>query len=129
MYRYECQACHKDQFSASESKANEPCIHCGHESTKLTGVAGSKETEGEEENHKYYFTFGSSGQIYEGGWVEIHADSLLDAQRKFIDRFGNDAWAAPGVLNYAFHYSEEEFRETIMGRWNNYGKNCHEVIK
>lgn len=81
--------------------------------------------------NKYYFTFGSSGQVFEGGWVEIHADSLNEAQEKFVERYGDRAWKLPWekILNYAFHYTEEQFRETIMFTGDNFGSKCHEVIK
>ncbi|MGI6751109.1 MAG: hypothetical protein ACOX4U_00590 [Anaerovoracaceae bacterium] len=80
--------------------------------------------------NKYYFTFGSSGQIYDGGWVEIHADSLREAQEKFIERYGEKAYKHPKCLNYSWDYTEEEFKRTIMYEdGKNYGVGCHEVIK
>lgn len=79
---------------------------------------------------KYYFTFGGGGQVYRGGWVEIHADSLLEAQRKFVDHFGDRAYKSKGVLNYSWNYTEESFKKTIMYEDNNnLGAGCHEIIK
>lgn len=78
--------------------------------------------------NKYYFSFGSSGQIYQGGWVEIHADNLAEAQRKFIERFGDKAYKYSGILNYSWDYTEEDFKKTIMFTGDNYGSRCHEVI-
>ena len=85
-------------------------------------------------NNKYYFTFGSSGQVYQDGWVEIHADSLREAQDKFIDHFGERAWHYEGVLNYAFSYTQEEYDKDMMSDYSmfrngNGGVYCHEVIK
>lgn len=79
--------------------------------------------------NKYYFTFGSSGQIYDGGWVEIYADSLREAQQKFIARYGDKAYKHPGILNYSWGYTEEQFRKTIMFIGDNFGSKCHEVIE
>lgn len=81
------------------------------------------------EMHKYYFTFGSSGQIFRGGWVEIHAIDVADAQRKFIDYYGDKARAKNGLLRYCDYYSEEAFKATVMYEHGNFGERCHEVIK
>lgn len=86
----------------------------------------------EKTNHKYYFTFGSSGQIYNGGWVEIHAATAREAQEKFISHFGKRAWKFPEehILNYSFLYTENEFKDTVMYQDNdNLGAGCHEIIK
>jgi hypothetical protein len=64
---------------------------------------------------KYYFTFGSSGQIYDGGWVEIHATNIADAQRKFIEHYGDKARNdSNGLLRYCDSYPEESFKATSM---------------
>lgn len=39
MYQYKCPKCGKSQYSSSSEKENNPCIHCGHKSVKLIGVA------------------------------------------------------------------------------------------
>jgi len=77
--------------------------------------------------NKYYFTFGGDGQIYRGGWVEIHADSIADAQEKFAKHFGDRAYKGQ-FLSYAFHYTESQFAETIMSKTGNGGAGCHEII-
>lgn len=51
----------------------------------------------------YFYTFGSDpGFPYQNGWVEIHATSREDADRKFRawfpDRSGHE-----GIMNYAFY--------------------------
>jgi len=76
----------------------------------------------------YYFTFGSCGQLFEGGWVRIQADNLEEAQQKFINRYGDKAWKVAGTLNYAFTYSEEHFQSTMMASRGNFGKFEHEFI-
>ncbi|HHV63850.1 MAG TPA: hypothetical protein GXX46_02050 [Peptococcaceae bacterium] len=81
----------------------------------------------------YYFTFGQSGQPYKGGWVEIKANSCAEAQQKFIDHFGAKAYSRPGILNYAWHYPEEYFKDPLIGgdmyEKGNFGAFCHEVIE
>lgn len=76
----------------------------------------------------YYFTFGTDG-LFRGGWVEIHATNVADAQRKFIDYYGDAARNKNGLLRYCSEYSEKAFKETIMYENNgNHGAGCHEVI-
>jgi len=79
----------------------------------------------------YYFTFGSSGQLFQGGWVRINANTLAEAQQKFIDHYGDKAWTwnDRGVPNYAFGYPEDRFQSTRMFREGNFGKFEHEFIE
>ena len=79
--------------------------------------------------HYYYFTFGSEGQVYNGGWVKIEADSLVEAQAKFVRRYGEKARSEYGPLRYSDHYSEEQFAETSMAKTGNFGVRCHETIE
>ena len=76
----------------------------------------------------YYFTFGSCDQLFEGGWVRIQADTLEDAQQKFIAYYGDKAWNNKGILNYAFDYPRDRFIFTRMFREGNFGKFEHEFI-
>lgn len=76
----------------------------------------------------YYFTFGFCGQVFQGGWVRIRADTLEEAQRKFIERYGDKAWKSEGVLNYAFDYPEDRFKFTRMAKEGNRGNFEHEYI-
>ncbi|MDY0235094.1 MAG: hypothetical protein RBR71_03660 [Gudongella sp.] len=71
-----------------------------------------------------YFTFGSRGQVFGGGYIKIKADLVVEAQEKFIKRYGAKAWKHEGILSYAFHYTEKDFMQTDM----QYGV-CHEVIQ
>lgn len=77
---------------------------------------------------RYYFTFGSSGQIHECGWIEIIADTLNEAQDKFIDHYGKDQAYIGSSLRYSFAYTEEAFEKSGMKENGNLGKYCHEVI-
>jgi len=76
----------------------------------------------------YYFTFGSYGQLYDGGWVRIQADSINEAQQKFVEHYGDKAQKDNGTLNYAFSYSENHFLSTSMAREGNFGKFEQEFI-
>lgn len=79
--------------------------------------------------NNYYFTFGSSGQIYKGGWVQIKASTLREAQEKFIRHFEKKAYKSEGILSYASHYDQAEYEELEMFRTGNFGSRCHEVIE
>ncbi len=76
----------------------------------------------------YYFTFGVCDQLFPGGWVRIRANSLGEAQRKFIERYKENAWNNEGFLNYAFAYPKKRFNFTSMARDGNFGKFEHEFI-
>jgi hypothetical protein len=78
----------------------------------------------------YYFTFGSDGQLFNGGWVRIKADTLMEAQQKFAAHYGGRAWKHERFLNGAFFYSEEQFKQTIMYLdGNNLGYGEHDFIQ
>lgn len=79
--------------------------------------------------NKYYITFGSEGQVFKGGWVEIHAENEQEAQEKFINQYGNNARSKDGVLRYSFMYDMKRFKETVMFENGNLGNKCHEIIK
>jgi len=76
---------------------------------------------------KFYFTFGTDKQFpYQGGWVEVVANSRGEACEKFRTRFPD---RHKGTMNCAFVYSEDEFSETTMAQDGNWGEYCHEVIE
>jgi len=79
-------------------------------------------------NNYYYFTFGSEGQLFKGGWVKIKAQGLYEAQQKFIKHFGNKARKGQ-FLNYSFDYTEEKFQASGMQEEGNIGAYCHEIIE
>ena len=81
------------------------------------------------EKNRYYFTMGYTGHVYEGGWVEIVADTLLEAQVKFKKRFGSEAYNSAGLLRYCCPYTLKELQETRMDVEGNFGAFCHEVIE
>lgn len=78
--------------------------------------------------NKYYITFGSEGQVFKGGWVEIFADSEIEARDKFEDYYP-DSLTQDGFLRFAASYDEETFKKTKMYKNGNLGNKCHEIIK
>ena len=80
-----------------------------------------------EEFKKYFFTYGTEGQPYRGGWTEIIAPSR-DAACHVFRAIHPDK--TPGLLNCCSVYTEEDFAEDRSGmfRTGNYGAYCHEVV-
>ena len=85
------------------------CIYYGVDSVEELNIAKEKA----KAKFKFYFTFGSDpeNQIHVGGWVVIEAKDYFKAREKFVERYGlNKDNSAP----FAFQYTEEEFKNTIM---------------
>jgi len=74
---------------------------------------------------KFYFTYGTSGQPFSGGWTEVEApdqEAAMDAFRIFHpDKHS-------GLLNCAGIYSESYFKRSKMSAEGNFGAHCHETI-
>lgn len=76
---------------------------------------------------KWYFTYGSGGRMpYDNGWTIIYAETMDEARKKHIKRYGLSEGGNP---RYAFSYSEEEFNDTIMATEGNFGVYTQEEIK
>lgn len=73
----------------------------------------------------YYFTFGSDGHPYVGGWVEIIAEDIDQAQEAFATRYG---YNRQGFLRYCSCYTADRFMQTSMCKNGNIGAFCHEHI-
>lgn len=75
---------------------------------------------------KFYFTYGTEGQPFFGGWTEVEApdfNSACDAFRAFHPD------KTPGLLNCCSVYEEENFKRTSMyGQAGNFGRRCMETI-
>lgn len=76
---------------------------------------------------KFYFTYGTEGQPFYGGWSEIEAPTIGIACKVFTAyhpcRGGSD------LLNCCSVYTEERFKRTSMaGPGGNFGYRCHERI-
>ncbi len=73
----------------------------------------------------FYFTYGTEGQPFRGGWTEIEAENRQTACAVFRachpDRM-------EGVLNCSSVYDEEQFSKTRMAKEGNFGARCHERI-
>lgn len=74
---------------------------------------------------RYFFTMGSEGHPYSGGWVEVYAESRSAA----IEAYSIFHPKKNGCVNCAFIYSEAEFRKTSMFLYGNFGKRCMECIR
>lgn len=75
---------------------------------------------------KFYFTYGSEGHPFFGGWTEVEApdfETACDVFRVYHpNKIGN-------LLNCCTVYTEENFRQTSMyGPGGNFGYRCHETI-
>lgn len=73
----------------------------------------------------FYFTYGSEGQPFVGGWTEVAAESKAVAVAAFRV-FHPDKVA--GLVNCSSIYDEERFKQTKMYQNGNFGIRCHEII-
>lgn len=74
---------------------------------------------------KFYFTYGSEGHPYVGGWTEIIAPDEEIARGVFRGIHPNPD---SDLLKCSSVYSEEQFKQTSMYRNGNMGAYCHEEI-
>lgn len=73
--------------------------------------------------NKYYFTFGTEGQPYKGGWVIVESDNINVAIGIFRAIYPDKQ---DRVLNCSHCYTEDEFKRTKMYENNdNFGSACH----
>lgn len=73
---------------------------------------------------KFYFTYGSSGMAYKGGWTEVEAPSRATAMQAF-SAFHR---AVNGITACSDIYTESEFRKTGMLDSGNFGAKTREKI-
>ena len=75
---------------------------------------------------KYYFTYGTDGQPFVGGWTEVEAPNVNLACAAF--RLAHPD-KEPGILNCSSTYTEENFLKSCMASPDgNFRKFCHERI-
>lgn len=75
---------------------------------------------------KFYFTYGTSGQPFVGGWTEIEAPDAHSAAALFRAYHPDKT---EGLLNCSSVYTQEQFEKTEMwGPDGNFGRRCHERI-
>lgn len=75
---------------------------------------------------KFYFTYGTEGQPFVGGWTEVEAPTVKAATIAFR-AFHPDK--TPGLLNCSDVYTQELFERTEMFREGNFGHRCRELIQ
>jgi len=75
---------------------------------------------------RVYFTYGTSGYPFCGGWTVVKAESMEMACSLFRVHHPDKI---SGLLNCADVYTEEQFKRTEMaGPKGNFNRFCHEVI-
>ena len=75
--------------------------------------------------NNYYFTYGSEGQPFVGGWTRVIACNIHDA----VDLFRKvHPDKTEGILNCAAYYTEDRFYKTGMQVSGNFGSYEQEVI-
>lgn len=73
---------------------------------------------------KFYFTYGSSGMAYEGGWTEVEAPFRATA----VQAFSAFHRPANGMTACSDIYTEAAFRKTGMLEGGNFGAKTREKI-
>ena len=75
---------------------------------------------------KFYFTYGSEGQPFCGGWTEVEAPDRHAACAAFRAYHPDKT---EGLLNCCSVYEEADFMRTSMyGPGGNFGRRCLETI-
>lgn len=75
---------------------------------------------------KFFFTYGTNGQPFYGGWTEVIAPNYHLACEAFRAVHPDKT---EGMLNCSDIYSEEKFLQSKMsGPEGNFGHHCHETI-
>ena len=74
---------------------------------------------------RVYFTYGTSGYPFCGGWTVVKAESMEMACSLFRVHHPDKI---SGLLNCADVYTEEQFLKTEMPKTGNFGEFCHERI-
>lgn len=73
----------------------------------------------------FYFTYGTNGHPFVGGWTKIEAPSR-EAAIAIFRAIHPDKYE--GLLNCCSVYDQKEFCKTSMWREGNFGVHEHEVI-
>lgn len=74
---------------------------------------------------KFYFTYGSEGHDFKGGWTVVEAGNRYEAFDIFMAFHQRDE---NGNILFAGMYDEEEFAQTKMAKNGNLGAYAHESI-
>lgn len=76
-------------------------------------------------NKRFYFTYGTEGQPFCGGWTVVEAPDYRAACALFRSYHPDKI---EGLMNCSSVYSEEQFMGTEMALLSNFGARCHEII-
>ena len=74
---------------------------------------------------RFYFTYGTEGQPFYGGWTEVEAPDGHAACAAFRACHPDNT---EGLLNCRDMYDDAHFKLTEMYRSGNFGHRCHETI-
>lgn len=74
---------------------------------------------------RFYFSYGTEGQPFYGGWTEVEAPDIRAASFAFRAIHPDKT---EGMLNCCDLYVETQFKQTEMYRSGNFGFRCHETI-
>lgn len=74
---------------------------------------------------RFYFTYGSEGHPFVGGWTEVEAQDYDVACAAFRVYHPNGSHE---FMRCSCIYDEEEFMRTTMHQNGNMGAYCHETI-
>lgn len=75
---------------------------------------------------RFYFTYGTEGQPFYGGWTEVIAPDVHSACCAFRAYHPDKD---EGLLNCSSVYTEEQFKASCMsGPEGNFRRFCHETI-
>ena len=74
---------------------------------------------------RYFFTYGTDGQPFVGGWTEVDAPDIHAACAAFRAYHPDKT---EGLVNCSGIYNEEQFKQTEMYQRSNFGFRCHEII-
>ena len=74
---------------------------------------------------KFYFTYGTEGHPFVGGWTTIEAPSKEIAITIFRSLHPD---RIEGLINCASIYEEADFRHTSMYKHGNFGERDHEIV-
>ena len=77
---------------------------------------------------KFYFTYGSEGHDYVGGWTEVEVDAPDDYNAAIAAFNVVHPKAEDECIKCASIYFEDEFKKTRMYTEGNFKKFCHERI-
>lgn len=76
--------------------------------------------------NRFFYTFGSDERFpFQGGWVEVQAENLLEAHKIFRSYYPD---RTPGCLNCSDYYTEFIFNAENFPAEGNRGRFCHRIL-